>query len=158
MGTVNRSSIYQYYHVLECDVKLTYVNKGTVPFLVGYEIRDDASEAQTSITNFMESKQSAWTYINGADQDHRFNTATFTYHYEPHLFDHHVREVDSEERWTPMNSVININHLICPRIFLYEQADTTLDMHLMVEIYYKTQLREAVHSVLSTQNPRVGGS
>lgn len=156
MGTAQWKTIYQYYRVLSSSFKFTFLNKSTETVVVGYEVRDSKAESLGALNPFMESKQTAHVMLSGTTAaSGGSNTVSMTFHYSPDSFDHHVREIDSEERWTPVDNVPNIPHFIIPRVFSFSGGSVIFNVDVMVEIIYTCQYRESITSILTSENARV---
>ena len=155
MGTQIAETIYNYYRVISCNVRFTFISEFDVDLMVGYEINDHTTtriEGSTSRPRaFAESKQTKSDILPkiGATSPRVYNV---TYHYNPSHFDHHITEQGTSERWTPKSEDPPIVRNIHFRALTADGTNlnwTTAYHALYTDVEYLVQWREAATNIYS---------
>lgn len=162
---------FKYYRVLGCHVECTLfnglpctsssvVNGKTHMFLWGFELADQDQTICTDLPGFLVSKHAKrqllkaanatayWDVTAGAVKALPSNRAesTFSYTYSPNDWNYHVREVGSEERWTPIAQNPSVDHDLVIRAFHCHSTNApTSDADgwwLILQVQYVVQFME----------------
>lgn len=157
MGRDTWDTIYKYYRVLACVVKMTVINhsdwlptsdEGSPTIVVGYEQTDLTSDLTDNATAFMESKHTQHRIVTGAKYE--TNRTVMTYSYSPATWDTHIQETGIEERWTPLGENPPAQHLLAATVYNIEPGNVptnTYTTEVFIEMMYTVQFREAKPSV-----------
>ena len=181
-------SHFKYYRVLKTYVKLTFVSsrilatgKQARPFnehyVVGYELIDEDGAISNDVDMFLMTKRAERGIMKPCDTQQLFTSAgirvselplntvshTMTYVYSPDQWVHHVEELGSEERWTPILQNPAIDHDLAIRIMHLDkeaQVANAGSIGCFIQVAYDVQFREGSDSffkTLSTANATYGG-
>lgn len=165
------ASHFKYYRVLGCHVVLTLSNThpnaqsaATVAktthfgaYVWGFELCDQDQTICGTRDAFLVSKHAKRSFIKAAKTHVYYNGATsitipiedrsdtISYTYNPNDWNYHIREVGSEERWTPIAQNPSVDHDLVVRAFHCRSDAPISDSNLMalaVQIMYTVQFME----------------
>ena len=129
---------FKYYRVLSSHVSITFINncitgQGVLPaygsFLIGYELGDEDMTLSDRIESFRNTKRANRAFLDSAPTQYSWNGValegapggtskqTVTYDYNPQTWTHHVEELASDERWTPIDEDPALDHDLIVRAF-----------------------------------------
>lgn len=163
------AGIFNFYRVLQSDVKLTFLNnnyQGGAPdlpsrtiYAVGYELIDAGQEVSNSVDAFMITKHAKRELLGAGDvqqyatgagaSGNKPSVQVVTHMYRPEMWDYHVQELGTEERWTPILQNPTNDHFMAVRVFdLGGQGIGTDRMEVLVQINYTVQFREVRQPII----------
>jgi len=145
LGRDTWASIYDYYRVVQTDMKITFYNSSTTSSaLCGYELTDDPTNLTTTREAFLQRKNNHHTYVTPGGKGIDYTVKQFTY--RPEKWDLHITQESKDTFWTPVGSSPSIPHLLYIRA-INGQSGNTIEMEYMVEMKFHVQFRE-VNSVV----------
>lgn len=161
---------FQYYRVVGSQVKLTLLTNetsglterpSTDTWVFAYELDEQLGNVSNSFDALMMTKHAERTLISTAPQTSAYNGTGITHNpnhpnmsilqhtYSPGKWDHHVQEVGSQERWTPVGENPAYFHNMAIRLIGMDGQSITADRwELLVQVNYTVQFREANHTLI----------
>jgi hypothetical protein len=147
-------AIYQYYRVLACDVKMTFINNLSDAdrhsrLLVGYQWgdQDDDTGYALNLESKLASKRSRQVVLLGRNCDHHGNATTLQYSYNEHDWTNHVNTQDQDTIWVPKNENPPVKRNLRFDFHNLSKANK-MDCTIVVEVKYTVQLREPITDMI----------
>lgn len=157
MGWDKYVTIWQYYRVIASRWKVSCINLSDKTVVGGFYWNDDASDGITTVTSLMESKYSGHRIMPAPVSSNASSLCNFTYHYSPSTLVHHVRNVDTEDRWTQVTSSPSIPHYFQIQFYQWRDQDTAnFDIQVVVEAEYTIQFKESDPSIYWDADDTIG--
>lgn len=166
-GKTTWASIYKYYRITQCDVKITMfassiwndVSGGGDPFtsnrnlyMAGFHLTDDPSlQTWTTYRDFSEAKQGGYNLMRSGTETQYVSQLQYTF--RPETWDMHVTESGIEERWTPVSaSPADQKYMIVGAVGAHPFGgqggnDENANVTFLCEIVQHVQFREIIDSI-----------
>lgn len=145
MGWSKYTPIFNYYRVMGSRYKFTIVNMDDSTIVAGLYWNDDSADSIAKTTALMESKYSKHVIMPAPVSANTPSVATLTHEYSPGSIKHHVRNVDTEDRWTNIGTAPSLVHFLHMRLYHWRDQDTTptFNAQVFVEAEFIVQFKEA---------------
>lgn len=175
---------FKYYRVLGANVTFTLLTTqeaaklDTAPtpddfpadrgiFVYGYELCDQDQTICDKLDSFLCAKHCKRAMMGPAVVDRVWNgtttdthlrapaRGTLSYNYSPNDWNFHVREVGTEERWTPILQNPSVDHDLVIRMFHLDNTapdDRTSSLMVLVNINYTVQFMEEKEVAYKTRD------
>lgn len=137
MGFDKYTTIWNYYRVIGSTWKVTAINALNQTQVLGLYWNDDASDGITTVTSLMESKYSMHRIMCSPTTSNTPSVATCTYNYSPSTLDHHVREADTETRWTQVTNSPSVPHYL--QIQFYQWKDDVTTSNFSIQVFVEAE-------------------
>ncbi len=144
------SSIYQYYYVKECHVKITVVNNSKSDDIranrriVGLQWFDEgAGEVADTRDGKLQSKRSISKLLMGANEPNGANVCELQFSYTPETFQEHITELkETNTVWTKVGDAPKLKRTLHFDACDMSGSGGNIDLDLVVEMSYVVQFRE----------------
>ena len=153
-------SIFDYYRVLKCDVKMTIINNNARDdqysrMLVGYQWGEEpVTEFAKTIPTQLAAKRSHMQVLLGRNCDHHGNATVLQYTYDEKSFEHHVNPTDQDTIWTSVGFNPDVKRNIIFTVTPLQKGSGPteqsgqIDFQYILEAQYTVQFREAKHDII----------
>lgn len=146
--------LYNYYRVLACDVKVTFINNlgrndRDARLLVGYQWGDTTDDAKYAevVNAKLASKRSKQHILLGPTMDKHGNATTMTYSYNESDWTNHINKEAQDTIWTEKGANPGVNRLLRLDVANLNEADF-MDITIVLEMEYTVQLREPITNMV----------
>lgn len=146
---------YGFYRVLSSHIRITFINRSSNTYLVGYELTDQDTAVHPKATDgefiFAESKLTHHKILPASTSGNP-TVSQVSYDYTPEGWLHHVTNQGDDVRWTDIGSNPTIKRNLSMCGVTFDNSAVTHNMEVIYEISFTTQYRELATSVYQTKN------
>lgn len=153
MGYSKYVPLFNYYRVLKSSWKFTIINTLDKTQVCALYWNDNVAEGIAKVTEALQSKYSTTKLLPSPITSNTPSIATMHYEYTPGSMQQHIRNIDEEERWTPMGSAPALQHYLQLQAYNWKDSvESTFALQVIVEALFTVQFKEALPEIYWTTN------